>query len=72
MVVRDIWRGMTGLDLHEEVRARSLQASVIIITRRIDPGATNKTSNTGALAFFKPFAKQEFLSAARSALQDRA
>jgi two-component system, LuxR family, response regulator FixJ len=74
MVVFDIWKGeMTGLELQEQLREHSPHARGIIMTGQVDPGAANRALNAGAVAFFaKPFDDQQFLSAVRSALPDRA
>ena len=72
MVVLDIWRGMTGLELQEELRAPSAQTSAIIMTGRVAADATNKALNAGTVAFFvKRFDKQQFLSAVRNVPPDR-
>jgi FixJ family two-component response regulator len=64
---------MTGLELQEQLREHSPQTRVIVMTGRLKPGATNRALNAGAVAFFvKPFDGQQFLSAVRSALPDRA
>ena len=70
MVVFDIWRGeMTGLELQEQLREHSPHTRVLVMTGRVDPGATNRALNAGAIAFFtKPFDDNQFLGAVRGAL----
>jgi two-component system response regulator FixJ len=71
--VRHLEGEMTGLELQEQLRVDSPHTRVIVMTGRVDPGATNTALNAGAVGFFaKPFDNQQFLSAVRSALPDRA
>jgi len=60
---------MTGPELQEQLRERSPQTRVLVMTGQVDPGATNKALNAGAIAFFtKPFDDNQFLGAVRGAL----
>jgi len=70
MVVFDIWRGeMTGLELQEQLREHSPHTRVLVMTGQVDPGATNRALNAGAILFFtKPFDDNQFLGAVRGAL----
>jgi FixJ family two-component response regulator len=62
---------MTGLELQEQLRTRLPQGRLIIVTRRVDPGATNSALNAGAVTFFvKSLHNQQFLSAMQRALPD--
>jgi DNA-binding NtrC family response regulator len=64
MVVFDIWRGeMTGPELQEQLREHSPQTRVLVMTGQVDPGATNKALNAGAIEFFtEPFDDNQSLA----------
>ena len=61
--------GMTGLEVLSELRARSPETRVIVITGEGDSAHRSAAMSGGASAFFlKPFDDESFLQAVREAL----
>lgn len=63
-------RGMTGLDLQEELRRRGQKIPIIFITAKRDDGIRARALERGAVRFlYKPFSDTALLEALNAAIQ---
>ena len=61
--------GLTGLDVHAQLRAAHIDVPVIFITASDDVGLNQCVAQTGAELLRKPFSNEALLAAVAAALQ---